>query len=103
MKTVDKDRDLAAKHTAGSKFRTRGYVDDRCATTPLAALGPWTTADGQTVDRLRLPTRLPTGYAHRLPGFHPHTHRPPSSLIEIQNLQTLSPAALDIRVSATPA
>lgn len=36
---------------------------------------------GQTVARLRLPTRLTTGCIHRLLGFHPHTHRCPSDLV----------------------
>jgi len=72
---------LAAKHPIQNTFiRTRGYVDDRFATARLAVLGPWTTADGQTVDRLRLTTRLTTGYAHRLPALLPHTHRPPSTI-----------------------
>jgi hypothetical protein len=78
------------------KPRTRGYVDDRCATTRLALLGPWTTADGQAVDRLRLTTRLPTGIAHRLPGFHPHTHRPQSAINEIENFKTHALSAAEI-------
>lgn len=57
---------LAANHPIQNTFiRTRGYVDDRFATARLAVPGPWTTADEQTVDRLRLTTHLTTGYAHR--------------------------------------
>ncbi|MDF1506420.1 hypothetical protein, partial [Roseisolibacter sp. H3M3-2] len=41
----------------------------------LASLGPWTTLLDKLMVRLRLPTSLTTGIAHRLPSLRPHTHR----------------------------
>ena len=55
--------------TAKRKPWTRGYVDDRCATTRLAALGPWTTLMDKRWTGFACPRACPQGLPTGFPGF----------------------------------